>query len=130
MIGNIKILLERIDVHSIDLESDFVELPLRHHKYELNKTTPFTWFITSSDKTETIKIKLVVDKQALAEDKDIDTLVLETLKYNEAFKDFVDSLKSFEPQNDKIKSLYQMDTWHKIDKTNVLVYTKTIKFGV
>lgn len=130
MIDNIKLILERLRVNDINLESDFVEIPLKHHRYELNKTTPFTWYFDSNNKTETIKIKVVVDKQALAEEKDIDSLVLDTIKHNEAFKDFVDSIKSFEPNNNRVKELYRLSSWDKTDKTNTVTYTKTIKFGV
>lgn len=130
MIDKIKVLLEKLNVNDIDLESDFVELPLRHHKYELNKTTPFTWSIDSDDKTESIKVKIVVDRQALAQEKDIDSLILDTLKYNEAFKDFVDSIKSFEPDNNRVRDLYKLSSWTKIEKRNTVTYTKTIRFGV
>lgn len=129
-IDSIKGLLEKLGVDDIDLESDFVELPLRHHRYELNKTTPFTWYIDSSDKTESINIKISVDKNAMAKDKDIDSMVLDTLKHNEAFKDFVDSIKSFEPDNKNIGYLYKLSTWSKNDKTNIVTYTKSIHFGV
>ena len=130
MIGRIKILLERLQIHDIDLQSDFVELPLRHHRYELNKTTPFTWFIDSDDKSKTIKVKIIVDKEAFADDKDVDSIVLDTLKHNEAFKDFVDSLQSFEPNNKSINNLYNLETWDKSDKKHTVSYTETIKFGV
>ena len=83
MINKIVELLEKLDVEDIDLESDFMEIPLKHHRYELNRTTPFVWYLDPNDEKKTIKIKLVVDKNAIAEDKDINTIVLDTIKNNE-----------------------------------------------
>jgi len=130
MINKIVELLEKLDVEDIDLESDFMEIPLKHHRYELNRTTPFVWYLDPNDEKKTIKIKLVVDKNAIAENKDIDTIVLDTIKNNQAFKDFVDSLKSLEPDNDQIKNLYNLDSYKVINKKSTRAYVKYIKFGV
>lgn len=130
MINKIVELLEKLDVEDIDLESDFMEIPLKHHRYELNRTTPFVWYLDPNDEKKTIKIKLVVDKNAIAEDKDINTIVLDTIKNNQAFKDFVDSLKSLEPDNDQIKNLYNLDSYKVINKKSTRAYVKYIKFGV
>ena len=58
------------------------------------------------------------------------TIVLDTIKNNQAFKDFVDSLKSLEPNNDQIKNLYNLDSYKVIDKKSTRAYVKYIKFGV
>ena len=83
----------------------------------------------SDDKHKLVKIKVVVDKEAMSSEKDIDALMLDTLKHNEAFKDFVDSLKSFEPDNESVKNLYNLKTWNKSETTNLVKYTQNIGFG-
>lgn len=131
MINKIKNLLEKtIDIEDIDLESNFIELPLRHFKYELNKSTPFTWSIKANDERKTIVIKINIDKRALSNETDIESLVLNSIKYNDMFKELVNSLAEFEPDNQYVKDLYNMDKYKKQDKKNIITYIKTVRFGV
>lgn len=129
MIGRIKKLIESLDIKDIDLESDFIELPLRHHRYELKRTTPFEWELITNDTNDTLTVRIIVDKQALGEDKDIEELVLSELKNNQAFKDFVDDIRSFEPHNKRVINLYKLSTWKEKDSSNLKTYTKVIRFG-
>lgn len=123
-------IVERLDTGDIDIESDFVGLALNHHRYELRKTTPFGWEIIPNDEKGTITIKIVVDKKALGEDKDIEQLVLSTLKDNEAFKEFVDDLKSLEPHNTRVLNLYKLSSWRVKETSHLVTYIKVIRFGV
>lgn len=129
MINKIKTLLEKIKVDDIDIESNIISLPLRHYKYELNKSTPFVWAIDSNNEKKYIKISITVDKNAVEKDKDIESIVLNSIKYNDTFKELVDTLEDLQPDNSHIKDLYNMEKYKRRENKDTVVYTKNIKFG-
>lgn len=129
-IDKIKFLLEEINIGNVDLESNLISIPFRHYEYELNsKTAPLVWHITANDSNKTLRITVDVDKKTLASKNEADNMILDTIRNNQDFKDFVNSLSQFEPNNETVRTLYKLSTWSTSDSDSEIKYTKNIQLG-
>jgi hypothetical protein len=130
-IDKIKSLLEEINIGNVDLESNLISIPFRHYEFELNsKTTPLIWHILANDENKTVRITIDVDKKTLASKHEADNMILDTLRNNKDFKEFVNALNQFEPNNETIKTMYKLTSWSVTESENDIKYTKNIQLGV
>ena len=93
----------------ISLDSKIIELPLRYYANKLNKNTPLTWDIYPEDNK--IHITIGADLEAIAGKENIEDTVIETLKENKVFRDFVREVQSFLPEDSHIKDLYTLSKY-------------------
>jgi len=132
VIGKILRLLEQItDIEDIGFEGKESPVGLfsRHHQYELRENTPFIWDIIPNNEDKSLKISITIDKETIPDTKSIRRLIVDTIKENEQFKDFVRGLADFQPENIEVKDLYNPSKYEVKNTKNTITYTKKIKLG-
>jgi hypothetical protein len=132
LVTKLKKLLEKVTPNGLDIEGEFMSLPLRHFEYELRRTTPFTWYLKgyAHGNNDSIWVGIRVDKRAFGKDADIEKEVLDTLKTNIEYKKFVDSLLTLQPKNELIKNLYNLSKFEKGETSNILTYSYRVFLNI
>jgi hypothetical protein len=125
----IEIIEKVVNIDDININSNYFSLPLRHYKQRLGQETIFKWDLIPNNRTKTILVRITVDKHTLADNDEAKISVEDTIQNNETFREFLESLNDFEPNNSTIEDMYNLDTYGKKETKDTITYLKRIQLG-
>lgn len=118
-----------VNIDDININSNYFSLPLRHYKQRLGQETIYKWDLIPDDRTKTILVRITVDKHTLADKEEAKISVEDTLQNNKTFREFLESLNDFEPDNSTIEDMYNLNTYGKKETKDTIIYLKRIQLG-